>query len=48
MLCIKLDTVEKKTYGYQERDELQREAFKERLKTALPHYSRVCRRSRDR
>jgi hypothetical protein len=37
MLCVKLDTVEKKTYGYQERDEIEREAFQERLKTALPH-----------
>ena len=37
MLFKRLDIVEKKTYGYQERDELQREAFKERLKTTLPH-----------
>jgi len=32
MLCVKLESVEKKTYGYRERDELKRQEFQERLK----------------
>ena len=33
MCCKRLESVEKKTDGYQERDQLKRQAFQERLKT---------------
>jgi len=33
MRCKRLESVKKKTYGYQERDHLKRQEFQERLKT---------------
>ena len=36
MLFVRLALLEKKTYGYQERDDAQRQAFIERLSTKRP------------